>query len=237
MKTLGLIGGMSWESSSEYYKLINLAVQKKLGGFHSCQSLLYSVDFAEIERWQHTDDKPKLENAMKEATLILERGGADLIILCTNTLHEYFDVMQSTTTVPLLHIAQASGLYMKKNGLSKPAVLGTRFTMEGTFYTEYLANHFGFKPLIPDERGREAMHEIIYQELVKGIFRAESRHTVLSIIYSLERLGADCVMLACTEIPLLIQQKHVSIPVINTTEIHAQTAVKMLLEIGSTTRD
>ena len=230
MKTIGLLGGMSWESSIEYYRIINQSVNNHLGGLHSAQCLMYSVDFADIEVLQHTGEWASLTQAMINAVKRLERGGAECLVICTNTMHRMADQIESDTGIPLLHIADATADAIKSKGLHTVGLLGTRFTMEGDFYKGRLEADHGLKVLIPDESGREIVHRIIYDELVQGKIRDASRQDYLEIIRELQNRGAEGVILGCTEIPLLIKQKDVDIPIFDTTAIHAEAAVAWALD-------
>jgi aspartate racemase len=229
MKTIGLLGGMSWESSIEYYRIINETVKERLGGLHSAKSLMYSVDFAEIEKLQHAGDWEALTQAMIDAAKKVEKGGADLLVICTNTMHKMAPEVSAAIDIPLLHIADATASVIKAQHLQTVGLLGTRFTMEGEFYRGKLEKDHGLKVLIPDNKGRESVHRIIYDELVKGVIREESRKAYLDVIADLETRGAEGVILGCTEIPLLVKQEDVSIPIFDTTTIHAQAAVDWAL--------
>lgn len=231
MKTIGLIGGMSWESSSEYYRLINKRVNELLGGFHSCESIMYSVDFAKIEKLQHNEKWDELNAEMVNAARRLEKAGADIIILCTNTMHISAPEIIKNISVDFLHIAEATALEIKKQNLQKVALLGTRFTMEKPFYKNYLSENFDIEVLIPEKPDREKIHSVIYNELVNGEIKNESREVFKSIINKLAGKGAQGVILGCTEIPLLISDNDVKIAVFDTTKIHAEKAVEMALEI------
>jgi aspartate racemase len=229
MKTIGLIGGMSWESSIEYYRIINETVHARLGGVHSAKSLMYSFDFAEIESLQHEGDWNQLTREMVNAAQTLERGGADLLIICTNTMHRMADEVQAAIDIPLLHIADAAAQAVKAQHINTVGLLGTRFTMEGDFYRLRLEEKHELNILIPPEAARGTVHHIIYDELVKGEIRDSSRDAYLQIIEKLQTNGAQGVILGCTEIPLLIKQSDVAIPIFDTTTIHAQAAVEMAL--------
>ena len=230
MKTIGLIGGMSWESSLVYYELINKKVKEELGGFHSCKSIMISVDFAEIEKLQHQNNWKALDKLMSNAAKQLELAGADIIILCTNTMHLCTSEIVKHITIPFLHIAEATAQEIVKNKLTKVALLGTKFTMEKDFYKQILINDFGIEVLIPTTNERQLVHDIIYNELVKGEIIAKSREIYKTIIQNLEKRGAQGVILGCTEIPLLISNKDVTIPIFNTTKIHAEKAVEWALK-------
>ena len=229
MKTIGLLGGMSWESSIEYYRIINETVKKRLGGLHSAQCLMYSVDFAEVERLQHADEWEALTLLMIEGMQRLAHGGADCLVICTNTMHRMAPEIQAAIDLPLLHIADATADAIKAQGLHTVGLLGTRFTMEGDFYRSKLIQDHGLQVLIPDETGRETVHRIIYSELVQGQILERSRLVFQNVIAGLQAKGAQGVVLGCTEIPLLIRQSDVSIPVFETTRIHAEAAVDWAL--------
>jgi len=229
MKTIGLLGGMSWESSIEYYRIINETVKDRLGGLHSAQCLMYSVDFAEVERLQHADEWEALTLLMIEGMQRLARSGADCLVICTNTMHRMAPEIQAAIDLPLLHIADATADAIKAQGLHTVGLLGTRFTMEGDFYRGKLTLDHGLQVLIPDETERETVHRIIYSELVQGQIRAESRLAFQNVIAGLQAKGAQGVILGCTEIPLLIRQSDVSIPIFDTTRIHAEAAVDWAL--------
>jgi aspartate racemase len=230
MKTIGLLGGMSWESTLEYYRIINQTVKARLGGTHSAQCLLYSVDFAEIEALQHASEWDALTKAMLAAVQRLERGGADCLVICTNTMHRMADAIQEATSLPLLHIADATAAAVKRAGLDTVGLLGTRFTMQGDFYRGKLEREHGLQVLVPDEAGMEAVHRIIYDELILGIIRGESRQVYLDVISNLAEQGAQGIILGCTEIPLLVKQADAPIPIFDTTTIHAQAAVEWALQ-------
>ncbi len=229
MKTIGLIGGMSWESSAVYYELINLKVRDKLGGFHSCKSIMVTVDFAEIEDLQHKDEWEALDKMMADSAKQLESAGADIIVLCTNTMHLCSPAIIENISIPFLHIAEATGMEIIRKGLKKVALLGTRFTMEKDFYKAFLYEKFGIEVIIPDPPGIEDVHRIIYTELVHGKIKDDSRETYKNIIADLELRGAQGVILGCTEIPLLISESDVNIPTFDTTTIHAEKAVEWAL--------
>ena len=230
MKTLGLIGGMSWESSIEYYKLINEKTRELLGGHHSCQSLMYTVEFDEIVKLQHEGKWAELDIIMSDAAKKLEDGGADLIILCTNTMHLCTKAILKKISVPFLHIAEATGQEIIAQNLKKVGLLGTKFTMEKDFYKEVLRHKFDIEIVLPNEQEMERVHTIIYQELVHGVIKKKSREEYKNIIRRMEEEGAEGVILGCTEIPLLISGSDVNIPVFDTTKIHAEKAVEWLLK-------
>ena len=230
MKTIGLLGGMSWESSIEYYRIINESVKKRLGGLHSAQCLMYSVDFADIETMQHAGDWVTLTQSMIDAVHRLEQGGADFLVICTNTMHRMAKEIEANSQIPLLHIADATAEAIRAKGLESVGLLGTRFTMEGDFYRGRLEKGHGLNVLIPDQPDREAVHRIIYEELVLGLIRDSSRKAYVQIIAELQARGADGVILGCTEIPLLVKQIDVAIPIFDTTTIHAEAAVDWALQ-------
>ena len=217
---------MSWESSVVYYELINRKVRELFGGFHSCKSVMVTVDFAEIEPLQHRGEWDKLDEMMAHAAQQTEAAGADIVVLCTNTMHLCSPAILKNINIPFLHIAQATGEEIARKKLKKVALLGTKFTMEKDFYKEYLLRSFGIKVIIPDEPQREQIHSIIYNELVHGIFHDRSKATYQQIIKNMEERGAEGVILGCTEIPLLISDKDVQIPTFDTTTIHATHAVE-----------
>ncbi len=226
MKKIGLIGGMSWESSRLYYQIINEKVRELLGGYHSCRSVMESVDFAEIERLQCKNDWKSLEKLMIQAAQNVENAGAEMVLLCTNTMHLCSEAMQQNINIPLLHIATATGESIKQASLKKVLLLGTKFTMDSDFYSKILQNDFHIKTIIPNDEDRQVIHDIIFKELVHGNIKQTSKEKYIQIIEKSVLQGVDGVILGCTEIPLLIQQEDVSIPVFDTTRIHAETAVK-----------
>jgi aspartate racemase len=223
---------MSWESSSEYYRLINEGAKARLGGLHSADCLMYSFDFAEIEALQMAGDWETATQYMVEAARRLERGGAACIVICTNTMHRMANEVQAAVDLPLIHIADPTAAAVQAAGIARIGLLGTRFTMEGDFYRGRLESLHELDVLVPDERGREAVHRIIYDELVVGEIRPESRMAYLGIIDQLEAAGAQGVILGCTEIGLLIQQAHTALPVFDTTRLHALAAVDFALADG-----
>lgn len=230
MKTIGLIGGMSWESSAVYYDLINKKVKEILGGFHSCKSIMVTVDFAEIEKLQHENEWGTLDFLMAESAKQLEFAGADIVVLCTNTMHLCSKAIIENISIPFLHIAEATGMEISSLNLKKVGLLGTKFTMEKDFYKEYIQNNFGIEVIIPTLPERDDVHRIIYQELVQGNIKAESREIFKQIIDNLKKEGAEGVILGCTEIPSLISDTDVDIPVFDTTTIHAHKAVEWSLK-------
>ncbi len=226
MKTIGLIGGMSWESSKLYYEFLNRKAKEVLGGSHSARCIMVSVDFADIERFTFKEDWNAIGELMKHAALQLERAGADIILLCTNTIHLVSHYITENVNIPFMHIATATGESIKKTGLKKVALLGTKFTMEKDFYTNTLVNDFGLEVIIPDTNGRQVVHDIIYNELVNGLFTNASKQKVIEIIKELQSQGAHGVILGCTELPILISELDVDIPIFDTGKIHAYSAIE-----------
>ena len=229
MKTIGMIGGMSWESSIEYYRIVNETVKEKLGGLHSAKSLMYSVDFAEIEALQHTGRWDEATQAMIEAARHVEAGGADFVVICTNTMHKMADDVEAAIGIPLLHIADATAETIKAQGLSKIGLLGTKFTMEEDFYRGRLVEKHGLDVLVPDDEDRETVHRVIYDELVLGEIKAESREAYKQSIEKMIAAGAQGIILGCTEIGLLVKAEDSRVPLFDTTYIHAVAAVDRAL--------
>ncbi|OEK04971.1 aspartate/glutamate racemase family protein [Roseivirga misakiensis] len=225
MKTIGMIGGMSWESSKMYYQYANEYVKENLGGSHSCKCVLVSVDFAEIERYTFAGQWNKIGEMMATCTRQLEAAGADIIILCTNTIHLVSDYIESSTQLPFLHIAAATGQSIRSRELQKVGLIGTKFTMEKDFYTTILTKDFGLDVIVPGADDREIIHDIIYQELVKGKFTGSARNKCTKIIEKLAAQGAEGIIMGCTELPILIPEKHLNIHAIDTTKVHIQKAL------------
>ena len=228
MKTIGLIGGMSWESTVTYYKIINETVKERLGGFHSGKILLYSVDFAEIEECQAKGEWEKTAEILSEAAENLEKAGADFIVICTNTMHKVAGKIQENIKIPVIHIADATAHKLKQDGILKTALLGTKYTMTQDFYKEKLREN-GIEVLIPEEKDIEIVNHVIYEELCLGKILDSSRKEYIRIIDGLKEKGAQGVILGCTEIGLLISQKDSPLPVYDTTEIHALSACEKAL--------
>jgi len=224
MKTLGLLGGMSWESTLPYYRQINETVRERLGGLHSARLLLYSVDFAEVERLQHAGDWDAAGALLGRAACSLRDGGAQLLVICTNTMHKVADAVEAACGLPLLHIADPTGAAIRAAGLQRVGLLGTRFTMEQDFYRRRLIQRHGLEVLVPDPPARERVHAIIYDELCLGRIRDESRREYQAIIDGLVARGAQGVILGCTEIGLLIGPDDVAIPRFDTAALHARAA-------------
>jgi len=225
MKTIGLIGGMSWESSKVYYEYINTLVQQQLGGSHSAKSIMTSVDFAEIADLSFQGNWEAIGELMKTHALILQNAGADLIVLCSNTIHLVSPNILKATTIPFLHIADATARAIKKQGLKKVGLLGTRFTMEKDFYIQILEAQYGIEVVVPEYDDRGVVHTIIYEELVKGVITKTAKQKTLEVIDKLLAKGAEGIILGCTELPLLISDDDVDVPTFNTTLIHSQQAV------------
>ena len=230
MKTIGLIGGMSWESTIEYYRIINQEVKTRLGKLHSGRILLYSVDFEEIENQQRAGLWDEAAGILIDAAQRLEKGGADFILICTNTMHKVAPQVQAAVKSPLVHIADSTALEIKSRGLSAVGLLGTRFTMEQDFLKGLLTEKYGLEILVPDRKGRDLIHDIIYQELCQGDIRDDSRQKALEVIEGLKRAGAEGVILGCTELPLLIRTGDTDLPVFDTTFLHARQAVDLALD-------
>lgn len=229
MKTIGLIGGMSWESSLEYYRIVNQTTKAKLGGLHSAKCVLYSVDFAEIEILQHQGRWQEAAHLLIEAAGGLEKCGADFIVLCTNTMHKVADDIQAHINIPFLHIADATARQINRSGINKVGLLGTRFTMEEDFYKSRLAQKYGLEVIIPNANAREIVHRVIFDELVVGEIRQDSRKKYQDIIQNLFDGGAEGIILGCTEIGLLVRDGDCREPLFDTTRIHAVAAVEYAL--------
>ena len=229
MKTIGLIGGMSWESSIEYYRIINQEVRNRLGKLHSAQSLMYSVDFAPMERLQRDGKWDEATRCMIDAAQRLENGGADFVVICTNTMHRMADEVQAAIRIPLLHVVDATAGVVKQRGLTSVGLLGTRFTMEEDFYRGRLERKHGLEVHVPEAADRELVHRVIYEELVAGELKRESKEAFLSIIHRLVRAGARGIILGCTEIGLLVKDEDSTVPLFDTTRIHALAAVEQAL--------
>ena len=229
MKLIGLMGGMSWQSSAEYYRLINELVGQALGGHHSARMLLYSVDFDPIEEAQRAGHWDQMAVMLAEAGCALQRAGADFLLLCTNTMHKVADAVERASGLPLIHIADVTGAAIEGAGLRTVALLGTRFTMEDDFYSGRLQERFGLEVLIPPEQDRADVHRIIYDELCHGQVRPASREVYRQVIARLVDRGAKGVVLGCTEIPLLVRPEDVQVPLFDTTRLHAEAAVARAL--------
>ena len=229
MKTLGLIGGMSWESTVPYYRLINEGVKQRLGGLHSARLILYSVDFAEVEHLQRTGNWQAAGELLAQAAHKLQGAGAEALVLCTNTMHKVADAIESAVQIPLLHIADPTAARIRQAGLGKVGLLGTRFTMEQDFYKERLVQRHGLQVLVPSEPDRDAVHRIIYEELCLGLVREASRREYQRVMADLVVQGAQAIILGCTEISLLVSPDDAPVPLFDTTAIHAGSAVDWAL--------
>ncbi|WP_186030857.1 aspartate/glutamate racemase family protein [Burkholderia gladioli] len=225
MKTIGLIGGMSWESSAEYYRMINRASKARHGGHHNAKSVMVTVDFAEIEALQRAQDWDALGARMADAARQLQSAGADVVVLTTNTMHRVADAIERVLTLPFLHIADPTGDALRTAGVERVALLGTRYTMELPFYAARLAERFGIEVLTPHAEDRDTVHRVIYEELCHGLIEPASRAAYAAIIGRLAARGAQAVILGCTEITLLIGERDSPLPVFDTTALHAQAAV------------
>ncbi|MCK7596484.1 aspartate/glutamate racemase family protein [Microbulbifer sp. CAU 1566] len=232
MKTIGLLGGMSWESTTSYYKAINERVKAQLGGLHSAKICLYSVDFAEIEQLQHAGDWPATARILAQAAKSVEQGGADFLMICTNTMHKVFHEIESQISIPILHIADATAQQLVRDKVTTVGLLGTRFTMEQDFYKGRLAENFGIEVITPEPEEQTLVHDVIYQELCQGLIKSESKTRYLQIIECLHQRGAQAVILGCTEIALLVQQSDTPVQLYDTTEIHAARGVELALSKG-----
>lgn len=230
MKTIGLLGGMSWESTALYYRLINEGVRAKLGGLHSARIVLVSVDFHGIEEMQRSDDWAGAGRALARAARQVEAAGADFLLICTNTMHKVADRVQEAIDIPLLHLADATGRRIRAAGMEAVGLLGTEFTMEQDFYRGRLIEKHGLNVLIPPKPDREVVHRIIYDELCLGQVKDSSRQEYLRIMEDLRKRGAEGIIEGCTEIVMLVQQHHTDIPLFDTTAIHAQEAVVEAIE-------
>ena len=229
MKTIGLIGGMSWESTQYYYRQINQGIRQRLGGLHSAQILLHSVDFAPIEALQHAGDWDAAAEILSQAARSLESGGADFFLICTNTMHKVADKVEKSVKIPLLHIADATASVLLADNISRIGLLGTAFTMDQSFYKGRLSQQHGIEVVVPESRDRETVHRIIYQELCLGTVKSTSKEIYLQIIERLQKQGIEGVILGCTEICMLVDQADTSIKLYDTTAIHAQQAVDCAL--------
>ncbi|MGY2574427.1 aspartate/glutamate racemase family protein [Vibrio sp. C8] len=229
MKTIGMLGGMSWESTVSYYKAINEGVKQALGGLHSAKIALYSVNFDEIEKLQRVGDWDQAGVVLGEAAKSIQAGGADFLLICTNTMHKVLPQIEEKIDIPVLHIADATANKLIEDGISKVGLLGTAFTMEQDFYKHRISEKFGIEVIVPEHEEREVVHRVIYDELCQGQILSESREQYINIIDNLRRAGAEAVILGCTEIALLVEQQHTQVKLYDTTKIHAEEAVKLAL--------
>ncbi|MHA1746728.1 MAG: aspartate/glutamate racemase family protein [Promethearchaeota archaeon] len=226
MKTIGLLGGMSWESSLEYYRILNELIQAKLGGLHSAECVMYSVDFDSYAKWMCQGDWDQIGNNLTALAKKVEEAGADVLLICTNTMHKLVPAIEPHISIPILHIADAAAKAIRKQGFTTVGLLGTRFTMEEDFYSARLKEKHGIDVVIPTSEDRTHIDRIIFEELVKGILTEDSRQIYIRIIHELQQKGAQGVILGCTEIPLLIKQADSPIPVFDTTQLHAEYAIQ-----------
>ena len=233
MKTIGLLGGMSWGSTANYYRLLNEGVKKALGGLHSAKIYLYSVDFAEVEPLQHQGKWDEAGVLLANAAKSLEAAGAEGLMICTNTMHKVAPAIEYGLSIPLLHIADATAQLLLADGIKTVGLLGTAFTMEQDFYKGRLTERYGLQVLTPDKPQRKVVHDIIYNELCLGDIKEISRQSYIDIIENLQQRGAEAIILGCTEISLLTQQEHASVPLYDTTQIHAEAAINWMLDINS----
>lgn len=232
-KVIGLLGGMSWESSAEYYRIVNQQVRGRLGGLHSARCLMWSFDFADIEALQHVGDWAGATALMIDAAQRLERGGADFVVICTNTMHRMATEVEAAIHIPLLHIADPTAERIRAAGMERVGLLGTAFTMEQDFYKGRLIERHGLDVLVPDDADRAVVHRIIYEELVQGKVTETSREAYRGVIARLVARGAEAIILGCTEIMLLVGAEDSAVPLFDTTELHARAAVqKALASVG-----
>lgn len=226
MKTIGMLGGMSWESTLSYYKAVNEGIKAELGGLHSAKICLYSVDFAEIETLQHKGQWDETAMILAQAAQSVEAGGADCLLICTNTMHKVVPQIEDKINIPILHIADATAEQLVADGITKVGLLGTRFTMEQDFYKSRLVDKFDIEVLVPNDEDRRLIHRVIYDELCQGEINTQSRERYIEVVERLSSQGTQAVILGCTEIALLINQHHTNVPLYDTTKIHAEYAVK-----------
>lgn len=230
MKVIGLLGGMSWESTVTYYQLINHKIKEQLGGLHSAKICLYSVDFAELEQLQHQGKWDEAGVFLAKAAQKIESGGADFLVICTNTMHKVADQIQSAISIPVIHIIDATAEKLQHNKIKKIGLLGTKFTMEEDFYKSRLLENYNIETIIPSLSKRNEIHRIIYDELCLGILNSDSKKIYLDIVHNLHQQGAEGIILGCTEIPLLIQQQDTAVPLYDTTNLHAEYAANLALK-------
>ncbi len=230
MKTIGMLGGMSWESTASYYRALNEGIKQRLGGLHSARICMHSVDFAEIETLQHQGDWQATADILCDAARSIEAGGADFLMICTNTMHKVAPQIEAAISIPLLHIADATAERLQEDGIMRVGLLGTRFTMEQEFYKGRLSERYGIEVVVPDTAQRELVHDVIYSELCLGRVEDASRRAYLSVIDELAQQGAQGVILGCTEIAMLVAQRDTSVRLYDTTAIHAQKAVAFALD-------
>jgi len=236
MKKIGLLGGMSYQSTELYYRIVNEEVNRKLGSLHSAKLVLDSVDFQEVMEMQHSGDWDAAAGVLIDSAQNIEKAGADMLLICTNTMHKVAAQVQESIQIPLLHVADATARKIQKSGFKRVGFLGTKFSMEDSFYTGRLKDQFGFEVFTPNKQDRDFIHKVIYEELCLGIVNDESRKHFLRIISDLNAQGAECIIEGCTEIVMLIQQIHTDIPLFDTTAIHAEEAVAIALSESALTR-
>jgi aspartate racemase len=229
MKTIGMLGGMSWESTSSYYRFVNEGIKQRLGGLHSARICLYSVDFDEIEQLQHAGDWAATADILSQAGKRIQAGGADFLMICTNTMHKVAPEVEAAIDIPLLHIADATAAQLSKDGIARVGLLGTRFTMEQDFYKGRVQERFGIEVVVPDSQRQQEIHRVIYEELCLGSIEQASRQYYLDTIEALASQGAEAVILGCTEIAMLVAQQDTKVPLYDTTAIHCQAAVELAL--------
>jgi aspartate racemase len=229
MKTIGLIGGMSWESTVEYYRIINQEMGRRLGGLHSAKILMYSVDFGQLEPLMREGKWDEIGDHVAGIAKTLQNGGADVILLCTNTVHKVASRIENATTVPFIHIADAAGEEISRKKIKKVGLLGTRYTMEGDFYRDRLTEKFGLSVIIPPDEKRGIVNDVIFNELCEGVINQSSKDQFIEVINKLVALGVEGIILGCTEIPMLIKGENSSVPLFDTTSIHAVRAVDYAL--------
>jgi aspartate racemase len=237
MKTIGMLGGMSWESTTSYYQAVNEGIKEKLGGFHSAEICMYSVDFADIEELQRQGNWQAAGEALGRAAQRVEAGGADFLVICTNTMHKVVPDIEKAVSIPVLHIADATAEKLLADKIKRVGLLGTRFTMEQDFYKGRLAEKFGIEVLIPEPEEREIIHNVIYSELCLGKVKERSRRQYLQIIDALRQRGAEAVILGCTEIALLVRQEDTPVRLYDTTALHAEKAVELAMAEEAQARD
>jgi aspartate racemase len=230
MKTIGMLGGMSWESTASYYRMLNEGIKQRLDGLHSARICMHSVDFAEIETLQHQGDWQATADILCDAARSIEAGGADFLMICTNTMHKVAPQIEAAVSIPLLHIADATAERLQEDGIMRVGLLGTRFTMEQEFYKGRLSERYGIEVVVPGTAQRELVHDVIYNELCLGRVEDASRRAYLSVIDELAQQGAQGVILGCTEIAMLVAQRDTSVRLYDTTAIHAQKAVAFALD-------
>jgi len=230
MKTIGLLGGMSWESTASYYAALNEGVNDLLGGLHSAKIVLHSVDFDEIEKLQHAGDWDKTGEILAQAARGVQSAGADCLLICTNTMHKVAETVEGAIDIPLIHIADATAAVLKEDGIKRVGLLGTKFTMEQDFYKGRLHDKFGLDVVVPDDTQQKWVHDVIYNELCQGVIQEDSRELYLNVMDELIDEGVEAIILGCTEIALLVEQDHTDVRLYDTTQIHADAALEFALK-------